>query len=176
MLRRWLFLALLLSAATPFCVAAPPLYVIGSVPPQQIGEGGFLTFQLQSPKIGAADFSYVVTSGYPIPQGAITLNTVTGVFSYTPSPSDKFQFSLTFTSQVPGQTPDSQPVVIVPITTKSGKLSGFELPVQAGRVNGVAVLSALRSLDYQSRNIQYEDKANPATVTEANRRVRMIFP
>ena len=66
--------------------------------------------------------------------------------------------------------------VVVPITSKGGKLSGFELPVQAGRVNGVAVLSALRSLDYQSRDIQYEDKANPATVTEANRRVRMIFP
>jgi mRNA-degrading endonuclease toxin of MazEF toxin-antitoxin module len=67
-------------------------------------------------------------------------------------------------------------VVVVPITTKGGKLSGFELAVQAGRVNGVAVLSALRSLDYQSRDIQYEDKANATIVTEANRRVCMIFP
>jgi hypothetical protein len=43
-------------------------------------------------------------------------------------------------------------------------------------VNGVAVLSALRSLDYQTRDIQHEDKVNAATVTEANRRVRMFFP
>lgn len=67
-------------------------------------------------------------------------------------------------------------VIVVPVTSKGGKLSGFELPVQAGRVSGVAVLSALRSLDYQGRDIQYEDRANPATVLEANRRVRMIFP
>ena len=67
-------------------------------------------------------------------------------------------------------------VVVVPITTKGGKLSGFELPLQAGRVDGVAVLSALRSLDYQSREVQYEDTADAATVAEANRRVRMIFP
>jgi mRNA-degrading endonuclease toxin of MazEF toxin-antitoxin module len=67
-------------------------------------------------------------------------------------------------------------VVVVPITSRGGKVSGFELPVQAGRVNGVAVLSALRSLDYQTRDIQHEDKVNAATVTEANRRVRMFFP
>jgi len=66
-------------------------------------------------------------------------------------------------------------VVVVPITSKGGKVSNFELPVQAGRVNGVAVLSGLRSLDYQIRDIQYEDKANPEIVTEANRRVCMIF-
>ncbi len=67
-------------------------------------------------------------------------------------------------------------VVIVPITSKSGKLSGFELPVRAGRVNGVAVLSGLRSLDYQNRDIQFEATGAAADVTEANRRLRMIFP
>ena len=67
-------------------------------------------------------------------------------------------------------------VVIVPITSKSGKLSGFELPVRAGRVNGVAVLSGLRSLDYQNRDIQFEATGATADVTEANRRLRMIFP
>ncbi len=67
-------------------------------------------------------------------------------------------------------------VVIVPITTKGGKLSGFELSIRAGRVNGVAVLSGLRSLDYQSRDIQFEAKAMAADVAEANRRLRLVLP
>ncbi len=67
-------------------------------------------------------------------------------------------------------------VLAAPITSKGGKLSGFEVPIQAGRVSGVIVIVALRSLDYQSRDIQYEGKANPALVGEANRRLRMIFP
>jgi len=67
-------------------------------------------------------------------------------------------------------------VLAVPITSKGGKLSGFEVPIQVGRVIGVIVISALRSLDYQGRDIRYEGKANPALVGEANRRLRMIFP
>ncbi len=66
--------------------------------------------------------------------------------------------------------------VVVPITSKGGKLSGFELPIRAGRVNGVAVLSGLRSLDYQSRDIRFEAECSPAAVAEANRRLRMVFP
>jgi hypothetical protein len=57
MLSRMLSSALLLSAAMAFCVAAPPLFVIGGVPPQQIGQWSFLTFQLQSPKVGTPNFS-----------------------------------------------------------------------------------------------------------------------
>jgi len=67
-------------------------------------------------------------------------------------------------------------VVVAPITSKGGKLSGFELPLQAGRVDGVVVLSGLRSLDYQARSIPFEAAAPAATTAEANRRVRMIFP
>ncbi len=67
-------------------------------------------------------------------------------------------------------------VVVAPITPRGGTLSGFELPLRAGRVDGVAVLSALRSLDYQHRDIRYEDKADSALAAEGNRRVRMIFP
>ena len=66
--------------------------------------------------------------------------------------------------------------VLCPITSKLGKLSDFEFPVRSGRVNGAAILSELRSLDYQARNIQYEAKVPPAAIAEANRRVRMIFP
>jgi len=67
-------------------------------------------------------------------------------------------------------------VLAAPITSKVGKLSGFEVPIQVGRVGGVIVISAVRSLDYQGRDIQYEGKANPTLVAEANRRLRMIFP
>lgn len=67
-------------------------------------------------------------------------------------------------------------VMVVPITSKGGKLSGFELPVRAGRANGVAVLSGLRSLDYQTRDVQFESKTDNATILEANRRIRMVFP
>jgi mRNA interferase MazF len=66
--------------------------------------------------------------------------------------------------------------VLCPITSKIGKLSDFEFPVRSGRVNGAAVLSELRSLDYQTRSVQYETKVPPAAIGEANRRVRMIFP
>ena len=38
-------------------------------------------------------------------------------------------------------------VMVSPITSKSGKLSGFELPMRAGRVNGVVILSEIRTLD-----------------------------
>jgi mRNA-degrading endonuclease toxin of MazEF toxin-antitoxin module len=67
-------------------------------------------------------------------------------------------------------------VVLCPITSKVGKLSQFELPVRAARVNGAAILSALRSMDYQARSIQYEGKIAGSTIAEANRRVRMVFP
>jgi mRNA-degrading endonuclease toxin of MazEF toxin-antitoxin module len=66
--------------------------------------------------------------------------------------------------------------VLCPITSKVGKLSDFEFPVRSGRVNGAAILSELRSLDYQARSIQYEGKVSPVAIAEANRRVRMIFP
>ena len=67
-------------------------------------------------------------------------------------------------------------VVACPITSKVGKLSAFEFEVRAGRVNGVAILSALRAIDYQNRSVQYEGKVDAAIVAEANRRIRMIFP
>ena len=66
--------------------------------------------------------------------------------------------------------------VVCPVTSKVGKLSDFEFPVRAGRVNGAAILSELRSLDYQARSIQYEGKLPPVAIAEVNRRVRMVFP
>ena len=46
----------------------------------------------------------------------------------------------------------------------------------AGRVNGVAILSDVRSLGYQTRRIQHEARLDQADIAEATRRVRMIFP
>jgi mRNA-degrading endonuclease toxin of MazEF toxin-antitoxin module len=66
--------------------------------------------------------------------------------------------------------------VLCPITSKVGKLSAFEFAIVVGRVNGVAILSDLRSIDYQERSVQYENAVNPDVVGEANRRIRMIFP
>src|SRR5258706_13132026 len=82
MTRRLISTFLLALSIAHFCVAAPPQYVIGSVPPQQVGQGGVLTFELQSPKIDAATSSYTVTSGYTAPQGAINLNSASGLFPY----------------------------------------------------------------------------------------------
>lgn len=66
-------------------------------------------------------------------------------------------------------------VMVSPITSKMGKLSGFELPIQAGRVNGVVILSEIRTLDYQARRIEYEDRAAADLVAEAIRRVRLVL-
>lgn len=67
-------------------------------------------------------------------------------------------------------------MVAAPITSKLGKLSHFELEINAGKVRGAAILSGIRSLDYTVRNVQFEAAAPIDLVTEANRRVRMIFP
>ena len=66
-------------------------------------------------------------------------------------------------------------VMVSPITSKSGKLSGFELPVRVGRVNGVVILSEIRTLDYQARSVQYEDHASEDVVSEAIRRIRIVL-
>jgi mRNA interferase MazF len=66
--------------------------------------------------------------------------------------------------------------IIVPITTARNKLSGFELAAKAGRVNGVALLSGIRAIDYQARDVQYEGRLPAGEVAEANRRVRLILP
>ena len=65
--------------------------------------------------------------------------------------------------------------VISPITSKIGKLSAFELEIRAGRVAGVAVLSQIRSLDYQNRCLRYEGSIPTELIEEAARRVKMIL-
>ena len=66
--------------------------------------------------------------------------------------------------------------VLCPITSKVGKVSAFELEISTGRAKGVAILSALRTIDYQARSVQYENHVRPEAASEANRRIRMIFP
>ena len=66
-------------------------------------------------------------------------------------------------------------VVLSPVTSKVGKLSAFEFPVRAGRVSGVAVPSLFRTLDYQTRSIQYEGTIPAEQVDEAVRRVKMVL-
>ena len=66
-------------------------------------------------------------------------------------------------------------VVISPITSKVGKVSAFEFEVNAGRVRGVAILSQFRTLDYQTRCIQFEGAIAAELIDEATRRVKMIL-
>ena len=66
--------------------------------------------------------------------------------------------------------------MVCPVTSKVGKLSGFEFPIKAGKVSGAVILSALRSVDYENRNIQFAALADPRDTAEANRRIRMVFP
>lgn len=67
-------------------------------------------------------------------------------------------------------------VVVAPITSPREKISGFEVVVRAGRVNGVAVLSGVRCLDYQSRAVEFENRVKPDVVMEANRRLHLVLP
>jgi mRNA-degrading endonuclease toxin of MazEF toxin-antitoxin module len=66
-------------------------------------------------------------------------------------------------------------VMVCPITSKTDKLSGFDLPIRSGRVSGAAVLSQMRTLDYMNRAIEFESKAPADDVLEASRRIKMIF-
>ena len=66
-------------------------------------------------------------------------------------------------------------VYAVPITSKAGKLSDFELPVRVGRVNGVAILSNLRCLDYQARDVAYEGAVTPHVLAQARETLRSVF-
>lgn len=65
---------------------------------------------------------------------------------------------------------------IVPITSKGGKISSFELPVRSGRVDGVAVISDIRCLDYMTRKIEFENHGAEATAIAANKRIHLFLP
>lgn len=97
------------------CNAATSVYVVGSIPSQEVHQGSTLQFQIQSPKPGAATFSYILDPASPVPQGILNLDQVSGVFTYKPTDSDKFEFRLNFISLVAGASPDSQLVSITPV-------------------------------------------------------------
>ena len=110
------------------------------------------------------------TSGYVPEQGDVVhLNWQPSVGSEMKGPHYGLVVSQTLFNQGTGL------VMVCPITSKGGKVSNFELAVRAGRVNGVAVLSQMRTLDYMSRSVAYEDKSSVETAQEASRRIQMIF-
>src|SRR4051794_26986438 len=47
-------------------------------------------------------------------------------------------------------------VYVLPITSKVNKTGNLQVSINAGRVQGLALLSSLRSLDYRIRNIKFE--------------------
>lgn len=109
-MRKLRFLVFLGLATQVLAVADSPVYTIGSVPSQSVFRGTTLSFQLQAARPGTATFSYSVNPGYQVPRGAIALDSSSGLFSYTPSAEDKFDFWLTFSSSSPDSSQDSQPV------------------------------------------------------------------
>jgi hypothetical protein len=115
MRRRAIFLAGVTVVLAGLCIAAPPLYTIGSIPPQQVGQSATLTLQVKSSSAAPASFSYTLDPGYPAPLGAIALNSGSGIFTYAPAKADAFEFRVTFKSTVSGSTVDSQSVDIVPL-------------------------------------------------------------
>jgi len=112
-----LFVLSFLAFAARTAIAGPPVFLIGNVPPQDVDQNATLSFQVQSSKPGPPTFTYAVDAGYPAPSGQISLNPTSGLFTYTPIATDKFQFRVTFTSTVAGNTPDFQSVLIFPRRT-----------------------------------------------------------
>jgi mRNA interferase MazF len=67
-------------------------------------------------------------------------------------------------------------VAVVPITSKAGKLSSFELPILSRQVNGVAVLSDFRCLDYTVRRVAFENHGPRTIAIAANKRIQLALP
>jgi hypothetical protein len=118
------------------------VYEVGSIPPQEIRHGDFLELQLQGEGGTPATFSYILEPGSPYsqPQGSMTIDSVSGLFTYTPDPADKFQFSITITSTPhDGKSPVSQTVVIRPTP---------ELPSETEVLRTVTPMPDPTSTDY----------------------------
>lgn len=54
--------------------------------------------------------------------------------------------------------------MICPITSKTDKVSGFQVPVRSGRIAGVVLSSEVRTVDYLARAVTLEGRAEPAVV------------
>ena len=65
--------------------------------------------------------------------------------------------------------------MVCPITSKTDKVSNFELSVCAGHIKGVVILSQMWTLDYMTRSVQYENTTSRTTIEEAVRRIKMFF-
>lgn len=67
-------------------------------------------------------------------------------------------------------------VIIIPITSKTGKLSSFEVAVESGTIRGCALIADVRSLDYQVRIVAFERVGPSASAIEANKRLKLLLP
>jgi hypothetical protein len=148
----------LLHVSLPFLLALGPLfnssvyaqsgtpspsvqvYTVGAVPPQEVRQGKTLQFQLQATHVGSATFSYTLDQTGSVPQGALSLDSSSGLFTYTPASADKFEFSLKFVAQIPGAPLDSQNVLITPVSS---------LPPETDLVSSTQPMPDPSSTDYQ---------------------------
>jgi hypothetical protein len=91
------------------------VYDIGSIPPLHVRRGFTLAFRVRSPTSPAATFS--MTRDSTIPSGPMSLDRLSGLFTYSPSADDKADFTVMLASAVSGIPVESQQLVISPIAT-----------------------------------------------------------
>lgn len=117
------------------------VYAIGSIPPQVVRQGVTLQFQVQTPNPAMAAYSLALDPSYPvIPQGPLSLNANSGLFSYQPAAADKFEFSVRFTSTVNGAPTATQTVVLTPLAN---------LPPESDLLSALRPTPDPESIDYQ---------------------------
>jgi hypothetical protein len=121
-------------------LAGTPVYALGDIPPQHVRQGATLQFQVISTQPGTATFSYTFDSGYPTPQGALSLNPNSGLFIYQPADADKFEIGVRIACAINGVAAESQPVSIIPLA---------QLPPEGDLLLSPRPLPDLESRDYQ---------------------------
>ncbi|WP_448189241.1 type II toxin-antitoxin system PemK/MazF family toxin [Azospirillum sp. sgz301742] len=66
--------------------------------------------------------------------------------------------------------------VVCPITSKTDKVSGFQVPLPpGGRVRGVVLSSELRTIDFSARNVTFEGSAPKPLVDAVVSNVKQII-
>ena len=65
---------------------------------------------------------------------------------------------------------------VVPITTKTGKLSGFDVEVPRGaQLTGVILSNQIRDLDWMARNAEFHSKCDADTLMQVLCRIEAIL-
>jgi len=67
-------------------------------------------------------------------------------------------------------------VMVCPITSKTDKISGFQVPLPpGGKVRGVVLSSEVRTVDYLARAVTFEGTATAALVDTVVHNIRQVM-